>query len=366
MANSENVLQKVKFSVKALASSIIARASKGTLFLVVDDANIQGVYTYTKLKKVTEDYSEETKAMLTKAFNEYHVSKVVLSAVHDDVSGITAVLDKALAQISKVNFNGWLCVPQITSNEDKQKVVDFIKTQRNEEDYPIKAVVANTAANYEAIVNFTGKDLGELTSDQYCLDVACVLCTLGANEAITNYTAKNVTCCDVKEDADSSVANGELFLFNNGTSIVFSKGVNSLTTIPAGQSNAYTKIRVIEVIDMVKSDVNGIIQNKYLGKFGNSYKNRTIFVDELNNYLDVTRNEGYLSNDLDADGKYSYAELDVEATREYIENILGGDCEDMTDLEILQQKIDTHVFTKIILHVQDVIENIEIVISYDE
>jgi len=359
MATS-NTMQNIKFLVQALSESINTRATKGVLFLVLDDANVQGLYTYTKLKKVIENYESENKAIISTAFSDYGVKKVVVAAKHDEESGITGCLDDALKLLNKVNLNGWLTTPQVISEEDKKKVADFIKSQKNDEDYPLKGVLANYSADHEAIVNFTGANLGgEITSDQYAAEVAMLLCTLGAGESITNHIAKNVTGCDVKDDNDTCVSNGELFLFNNGNNIVFSRGVNSLQTIPSDQSEVLTKIRIVEIIDMVKADMREIFEGSYFGKIGNSYKNRKTLINTLNTYLKNISNEGYLSNDV-----LSTSELDVEATRAYLEG-KGVDIDDVTtDDDVLKQDLGTHVFIKTTLRIMDTIEDIDLVLQY--
>ena len=344
-----------------MAQSIQYRASHGTLILALDDENVQaGIYTYTKLKLVTESYNAENKSYLTKAFNDYYLKKVIVVVAHDDADGIKVSIDKALSFLGKVRINGWLVCPTATEEETKQKICEFVKMQRNEEDFPLKAVVYNYPADNEAIVNFTGTDLGDsITSEQFCLDVGCVLCGLDANEGITNQNVKTVKTCDTKDDYNSHVQSGELFLYNDGRHIKFSTGVNSLQTIGTEQSEYLCKIRVVEVIDMVKSDLYELMDETYVGKYGNSYANRRILVAGVNAYLKTITNEGYLSNDIN-----SYAELDVEATRDYL-NKKGIDTSDMDDKEVLAYKIDTHVFIKVYLYVMDVIEQIQIAINYD-
>lgn len=365
---TNNTLAGAKFSVQALADTVTSRASKGILYLVIDDANVTPkLYTYTKLKQVTENYGEENKAFISKAFSDYGVTKVLVAVGHDAINGISGCLDTTLALLNKINFNGWMAVPQVEKETDKKKIADFIKTQRSDEDYPLKGVLGNYLANHEAIVNFTGSDLG-ISTNEYCLDVACVLCTLGANESITNYTAKNVTGCDIKEDTDVSIQNGELFIIYNGINYVFTNGVNSLTTIPNGQSEDITHIRVVEVIDMVKSDIYTILNGKYIGKKGNSYTNRRTLVASLDSYLQGTKD--YLSND-----EKSYAELDAEATRDWLEKneiitsewLVNHGYEDIDDVEddvILKQKLGVNVFIKISLFVMDTMEKINIKLQY--
>ena len=356
---TENTMHGLKFTVQALADTVNVRATHGVLYLVLDDANVDsGLYNYAKLKKVTEKYEEENKAIISTAFSDYKVKKVLVAVGHDE-TGITGSLDKTLSLLNKVNLNGWLSAPQVTEEADKKKVADFIKSQRNDEDYPLKGVLYNYESDCEAIVNFTGKDLGDIESNKYTAFVAAHLCVLGANESITNHTAKNVTTCDVKDDNDDCVSKGQLFLYNNGSNIVFTRGVNSLQTIPQNQSEVLTKIRVVEVIDLVKSDMRKIFETNYLGKLGNSYKNRKTVINGLNSYLRSLSNEGYLSNDED-----SFAELDVEATRKYLES-KGIDTDDMEPEEILKSKLGSYIFIKVTLKIMDCIEDVVIALYYE-
>jgi hypothetical protein len=269
--------------------------------------------------------------------------------------------------LNKVFKNGWLVVPQVTTDADKKIVADFVKSQRKDSDYPIKAVLYNYEADSEAIVNFTASNLkntvngttSSIASEDYTVEVASYLCTLGANESITNHVAKNVSDCDIKLDDDSCVSNGELFLYNNGTNVVFSRGVNSKQTFATNESESLSKIRVIEVIDMVKSDLRDTFNNSYFGKYGNSFANRKSLVSNLNGtYFKTIANQGYLSND-----ETSYCELNVDATKEYLES-KGIDTDNMKDQDILKAKIDTHVFIRGKVFIMDVIEDIDFVLQY--
>jgi hypothetical protein len=359
-------MSKLNFSLQALVDSVTTRAEKGVLLLALDDKNVQGLYTYKKLSKVTDSWESANKAYISKAFSDYGVKKVIVASSHTGGDATTAgkdnisnSLDTILSLLNKVYENGYVVAPQATATADKVKVANFVKSQRNDQDYPIKGVIYNYASDNEGIINFTGTNLGSITSDDYVVDVASLLCTLGANESITNHVAKNVTGCDIKADDDVCVSNGELFLFNNGTDLVFSRGVNSLQTIATGQSEVLTKIRVIEVLDMVKSDFREIFINKYLGKYGNSYANRKTLVSTLNTYLKGISTDGYLSND-----DTSYCSLDVDATKAYLES-LGTDTDEMDDATILKQKIGTHVFIIAKIFVMDSIEDISVVLQYE-
>ena len=242
MATS-NTLFGNKFSISALADSVTERATKGVLILVLDDATVAPkLYTYKKLREVVETYDAKNKGYITTAFSDYKVKKVIVAVGHDASEGITGSLEGSLALLSKVRVNGYMAVPQITETQDKKKVADFIKTQRNDEDYPLKGVLYNYQADNEGITNFTGNNLGinEYTSDEYCLDVACMKCTLGANENLTNHIAKKVKTCDVKNYPDACVSQGELFLINNGTNCIIRRYYNSGNMYVSKCGNLYS------------------------------------------------------------------------------------------------------------------------------
>lgn len=354
-----NTMYGVKFKIQALASTVNIRAAHGVLFLVIDDPSVpKGLYRYTKLKKVIENYDDSNKAIISTAFADYGIKSLIAAVGHDASTGISGSLDTSLSLLNKVKENGWLAVPQATSETDKKKIADFIKAQRKDEDYPLKGVLFNHASDCEGIVNFTASDLGDLESDFYSAQVAAQLCVLGANESITNHTAKNVTSCDIKADNSDCVSKGELFLYNNGKNIVYSRGVNSLQSVDTDQSEDLTKIRIVETIDLVKSDMREIFDESYLGKYGNSYKNRKTLVNNLNSYLKSVSEEGYLSND-----QLSFVELDVDATKAYLEG-KGIDTDNMKDEDILKQKLGSYVFIKVTLYCMDTIEDINVVLQY--
>ena len=54
--STTNTMSKLKFSLEALVSTVGSRATKGVLIVVIDDKNVQGLYTYKKLKKVTDNW----------------------------------------------------------------------------------------------------------------------------------------------------------------------------------------------------------------------------------------------------------------------------------------------------------------------
>ena len=59
----------------------------------------------------------------------------------------------------------------------------------------------------------------------------------------------------------------------------------------------------------------------------------------------------------------SFAELDLEATKDYLDSI-NFDYSEMDDETILKQKIGTNVFIKVTLYVMDIMEHINFNIKY--
>lgn len=373
---TQNTMSKLKFSLQALADSVISRADKGVLILILDDKNVQGIHTYKQLRRVTENWEVANKSFISTAFSDYGVAEMMVVSQHTGATGtvdgkdnIGNSLADSLAMLNQVFVNGWLVAPQIEDTDvaSKKIVADFVKSQRKGNDYPLKAVLYNYEADSEGIVNFTAKGLknkingviSAVSAEEYVLQVASYLCTLGANEGITNHVAKNITEVDSVLDADLKVSNGELFLVNNGTDIVYTRGVNSKQTFATNESEVLSKIRVVEIIDMVKSDLRQTFNKSYIGKYGNSFANRKSLVSQLNGtYFKTLMRQGYLSND-----ETSYCELDVDATKVYLES-LGVDTDNMKDIDVLRHRIDTHVFIKCRLLVMDVIEDIYFVLQY--
>ncbi len=64
-------------------------------------------------------------------------------------------------------------------------------------------------------------------------------------------------------DPDSAVDGGKLILLHDGRKAKIARAVNSLTTVPEGQSPALKKIKVVEAIDLIRSYAIRLPEDRY-------------------------------------------------------------------------------------------------------
>ena len=358
-------MQSIVIALKALATSATTRSKRGIVCLILDDPTVTGIHTYTKLKNVTDTYSAENKAIITRCFSG-RGAKTLKIACYNSAATTPETIDVALSALDGVKFNYMAC-PTVSEDADKLKVATFIKAQRTANNILVKVVLNNYVGDFEGVINFinntiTMSDGTIYTGSQFTVDVACLAANCSLTSSLTNLAISDIKSVDVVgTDLDDLVDEGKLFLFydNDLESIVFSRAVNSKTTIGTNEKESLKKIRVIDILDMIRDDVKVTFKTNYQGKVSNSLANKKLLVSAYNTYLRGLVKEGALS-----DSQTSYFELDVDATSNYLEDEKGYDCSSMTDVEILNIDTDEKVFIKGIAYILDVAEDLALELNY--
>ena len=346
---------KVKIILKALTDSVTTRSSSVIVCLLLKDS-IEGLKIYKNRKQNKEHYSSENLKIINKCFIKYGVKYLKVICYKSEISD-------ALEKLNGVKFN-YLAAPNISEDEDKRKVVDFIKEQKAQGNFLVHAVLHNLKADHEGIINFKNEqvvtDDDSLTGNEYCVDVACIIATLNLERSLTNFLASNVNSTTVIEDMDTATESGELFLFydNDMEGYVFSDGINSKTTIKDGEKNVLKSIRVCEILDMVRDDLKVIFKKSYKGKVGNSYNNRKLMRDYYNLYFKELARKNILNP-----GESNVCWLNLEATKDFLESE-GVDTSEMKDEEILKKDTGKKTFLKARIYALDTIEELEFELNY--
>lgn len=349
--------------LKALASTATVRSARGITCIILDEPNVTGLHTYARLKNVTDTYSATNKAIITRCFSDRGV-KALKVACYNSKSATPETIDVVLALLNEVKFN-YLADPYATS-ADNAKIATFIKAQRNANNILVKCVLNKNVADYEGVINFVNDSISVgttvFTGTQFTVDIACLASVCALDSSLTNLVIDGVTSVnDVGTDKDTLVDAGKIFLYydNDLESVVLSRAVNSKTTIGAGEKESLKKIRVVDILDMIRDDMKITFKKNYQGKVDNSLANKKLLVSAYNTYLRSLVKVGALSETLT-----SYVELDVDATIKYLEDVKGRDCSGMTDAEILAEGTDEKVFVKGVVYVLDVAEDLDLVLNY--
>ncbi|PEB56241.1 phage tail sheath protein [Bacillus pseudomycoides] len=349
-------LPQINITFAGKAKTALDRSKLGIVLLILkDDTNdaISTVYKNTDEVK-TADWSADNFDYIQQAF-EGNPSKVICERVATSVT----TYDEVLLRLKNKKFN-YLAIPQIKDTETAS-IVTWIKTKREKEKKTFKAVLPNSAADHEGIINFTtsGIKVGEkdYTTAEYTARVAGILAGLPFTRSATYYVLPEVSSITEIEDPDEAVDNGELILINDGEHIKIGRGVNSLKTTTDTKNDDFKSIRVMETMDMVRDDIYNTFNEQYVGKVNNVYDNQVLFITALNAYFTGLSNESILDDKSD-----NKSWINVTLQRKAWEGA-GVDTSDWDDQKVKEMVFKRNVFLAGTIKIVDTMEDLDFQIA---
>ncbi len=351
-------LPSIDITFKTLGMTAIQRSQKGIVAVILEDAAGAGAHVMTNVTDIPSALGAENRAYLERAFTGYvNPPRKVIAYV---VDGTEKTLDDALAYFATQQFDYLVGAPD-TESADAQKIASWVKSERVNK-HTVKAVLPGTAADSEAVVNFTtgGIRLGEasVTTAAFCSRIAGLIA--GTPMTISCTYAPLAEVSDVtrltKEQLDTAIDNGEFVLFHDGEKVKVGRGVNSLKTTSQEKGEAFRKIKIVEAMDMIQNDIRMTAEDGYIGKYANSYDNKCLLIMAVKGYLEELERSGILETDT------SVVELDLAAQENYLKS-KGIDTSDMSEQQIKEANTDAKVFLRARVSILDAIEDIVLPIT---
>ena len=343
-------LPEIFINFQTAAVSAITRSARGVLAVALTDATGGGAAeaVYKSLAEVPEElFTAESYRLLKLAFLATP-SKVYVLRVGDDDSA-------AFQALERLSFD-WLAAPGLADTE----VISFIKSQRSA-GRGVKAVVANAAGpDCEGIVNLCVSDLvledGAMDAKSYTVRVAGLLAALPLTRSATYVSLPEVVSCAALDDPDGDVDAGKLIIVPGRDGYRLGRAVNSLTTLTVDKAAPFQKIKIIEGIDLIRTDIAQAFESGYVGKVLNDYDNKLLLVTAINAYL-----KGLEGDVLDktADNRCF---VSLSGQKSYLES-QGTDTSDMKDADILRANTGSQVFLEANLTFCDAMEDLSLMIS---
>ncbi|NIK70885.1 phage tail sheath family protein [Paenibacillus sp. BK720] len=208
-----------------------------------------------------------------------------------------------------------------TDNTLKNVYASFVKRLRDDEGKKVQAVVENDpAADYEGVISVkNGVVLGDgtiLTAAQATAWVAGATAAADVNESLTYSVyddAVDVSPRYTNSQINAALRNGEfVFTASSGRAVV-EQDINSLTSFTAEKTKAFSKNRVIRVLDGINNDFVRIFSDYYLGKVSNNAAGRNLLKSECINNIGTLQGIGAVQN-FDAQNDISvYAGQETDA-----------------------------------------------------
>ena len=268
--------------------------------------------------------------------------------------------DAPLAAADEAADGGWLCAPDTAADE----VVSFVKSRRTAGG-AVRAVVANAdAPDSEGIVNFCTGGL-QLTLDgvtsgiaagDYCARLAGLLAGLGLDRSATYHPLPEVSAFTAHADPDGDIEDGKLLLTAAGGETRIARAVTSLTSLSAARGAAFQKIKIVEGIDLIRSDIRQTFESDYIGRVVNDYDSKLLLVTAVNGYFDQLR-----GTVLDGGGLNECA-IDAEAQRTWLES-RGIDADELTEQQVLAANTGSSVFLTASVRFADAMEDLCFTVS---
>lgn len=345
-------LPEIFISFETAAVTAITRSARGVLALVLSDSTGGGEAeaVYRSLAEVPESaFTAENYRVLKLAFAAGPAKVLVLRTGGEDDSAVFAALDR-------LKFD-WLAAPALES----AKVVSYIKAQR-EKGRGVKAVVAGASApDCEGIVNLSVSGLtledGTMEAKDYAARIAGLLAALPLTRSATYARLAEVVSCDAVEDPDAAIEAGKLILVPGSDGVYrIGRAVNSLTSLTVDKGAPFQKIKIVEGIDLIRSDIASTFEKGYIGKVLNDYDNKLLLVTAINAYLRSLEGEV-----LDRTAS-NLCVVSLEGQRQYLES-QGIATGDMKDADILRANTGSEVFLEASLTFCDAMEDLSLVIS---
>lgn len=266
-------------------------------------------------------------------------------------------LDETLKKVEDENIH-YLAMAG-TAEGAGEKVAEFVKLQR-EAGKMIKAVLPNQAADTEGVINYTTSGITAydktFPAERYCARIAGMLAGTPVTSSCTYYLLSEATDCTrlTKEEQDAAVENGELIAFYDAGDVRIARGVNSLVTKTETKGNQHKKIRIVDIMDVMKEDIRKVIHNDWIGKKANTYDNKCLLISAIQNYMNNLVSQGVLES--------AMTEIDTEANKEYL-NKQGVDTTELSYEELKKANTGEEVFLKATIRIVDAIEDITLEIT---
>ena len=271
------------------------------------------------------------------------------SAGTSNVTDYTAAYD----YLSGVKFQ-YLVVPTVATDGQTSGVVSFVKEQRGEGNL-IKAILPNTAADHEGIINVTTPAWIEgetvYTAEQYCSRVAGIIAGTPLTMSATYAPVTELTDCThlTKSEADAAAEAGQFIAMWDGEKVKMGRAITSLVTTSATKNTQYQKIKIVDAMDMISTDVRKTCEDSYIGKYPNTYSNKLSLIAAISGYFDGLVLDTVISG-------YTIG-IDIDANKLYLQG-RGVDTSEMTDQELKTANTGSSVFLVATISMVDAIEDI--------
>jgi hypothetical protein len=143
---------------------------------------------------------------------------------------------------------------------------------------------------------------------------------------------------------------------NDGEKVKIARAVNSLTTLTLDKGEDFKKIKLVDTMDMIYSDIKKTTNDTYIGKLPNTYDNKCLLIMAIRAYYESLEDQQLLDR-----GKNS-VDIDIDAQKLYLQST-GVDTSTMSDQQIKEANTRDKIFLSGPIKIVDAIEDFELVVT---
>lgn len=190
-----------------------------------------------------------------------------------------------------------------TTQQVKDLAINFVMRMREDEGMKCQVVVADASADSEAVIVVTN---GVVLTDGTAIDANKATAWVAGATAGANVNESNTyTPYDGAVDIQGRMTNAEIvnalrsgqivFAEHNGR-IVVEQDINSLTTFTAMRNQAFSKNRVMRVLDDIANTIKRIFATNFIGQITNDENGRAVFKSAVVAYMENLLAMGAIEN----------------------------------------------------------------------
>lgn len=348
-------LPDILIKFQSEGTTAIQRGERGIIALILREENL-GIYEIRSMADIPEDLSVENSNHVKRALigGITPPKKIILIGINSEGTYI-----EALKKLETFKFDYVVGDPQITE-EETETLVLWIKTQRDTVGKKVKAVVANKNADHEGIINFTTTGIKTndktFTTKEYCSRIAGLIAGTPLEISCTFAVLPEVIDIDrlTQDEVSEAINKGEFVIFHDGEKVKVGRGVNSLVTTTVKKGESFKKIKIVDIADLIYTDIRKTAHDSFIGKYPNNYDNKCILIAAIKGYY-----ESLGENLLEANHTL---DIDIEKNRIYL-NSRGIDTDTMTEYELKSANTGEKAYFTSKIKILDAIEDIEMDIT---
>ena len=353
-------LPNIDIEFKQLATSAIARSTRGRVALIVHDDTDKSFSTVTYSLTTDIESTKFTAANVQYITDCFVGVPLSVTVIRIDVEGVIA---DALTIAGTLDWD-WIGIAE-GQQADQTALASWIKAQEVlKKTY--KAVVYNptTAPDCKHVVSFTNSNVtfsdarGQVTGENYVATLLGIFAGIALDKSTTYFVCTNLSSVTEVADNNAAIDAGKLVLINDSGEVRIGAGVNSLTTLDTNNTADMQQVVIVESMDLMLTDIRTTFKESYIGQYKNKLDNQILFISAVNSYFESLADEDVLDSDYD-----NMVSVDVDEQRKAWLAVGKTEVSGWSDTQVTNNTFKNQVFLAANVKILGAVEDLQLNIT---